>query len=126
MGCASQQLSAIAAILGEFFGHTARKAPQLRRPPPGRWNINRFCGLQGLEICKMDNRDKELLDKQLRRLGIAPAWSENAALLVLVAVFLAGMTVGSYLFAHQSSPTILASSDAAATSQANIALPIAR
>jgi hypothetical protein len=75
----------------------------------------------------MDNRDQELLDKQLRRLGVAPAWSEGAVLLVLVAVFLAGMTAGGYLFTYQSAPTVLASSDSpAATSQANTALPIAR
>jgi hypothetical protein len=43
----------------------------------------------------MDQHDRELLDKQMRRLG--PPRSDGATAAILVAMFLIGMTVGSVL-----------------------------
>lgn len=74
----------------------------------------------------MDGRDRELLDKQMRRLGPAPR-NDGAMILALVAVFLAGMTLGAAVFAHNSQPTRFTSNDAmAALSPPSMALPLAR
>ena len=59
----------------------------------------------------MDDRDQELLDKQLRHVGVVPR-NDAPIALMLVVVFFAGITFGGYLFAHKGAPTILASSDA--------------
>jgi hypothetical protein len=51
----------------------------------------------------MDRRDRELLDRQMRRLRpTPPAHGLNA--LVLVGLFLAGMTAGAFLFAGAGQP----------------------
>ena len=49
----------------------------------------------------MDQRDWELLDKQLQ--GPNPSRRNNGGMfLTVVAIFFAGMTLGSILFAHES------------------------
>ena len=54
---------------------------------------------------KMDRRDQALLDKQMRRL--TPR-HEGAIAVMLAAMFLIGMTVGSLLSVHQSAPIQIA------------------
>jgi hypothetical protein len=54
----------------------------------------------------MDQRDWELLDQQMR--GFSPPRNEGILGLMVAAVFLAGLTLGSILFNHQSAPTQLA------------------
>ena len=51
----------------------------------------------------MDRRDQELLDKQMRML--TPPRNDGAIAVMVAAMFLIGMTVGSLLSAHQSEPT---------------------
>jgi hypothetical protein len=48
----------------------------------------------------MERRDRELLDKQMRRLG--PPRNDGAIAVMLAAMFLIGMTVGGLLSVHQS------------------------
>jgi hypothetical protein len=67
--------------------------------------------LRMVGIAKMDRLDRELLDKQLRRLQ-PPRRNDGAMALVGVALFLAGMTLGSFLFAYKSQPTRTAANDA--------------
>jgi len=55
---------------------------------------------------KMNRRDQELLDKQMRRLTPPP--NEGAIAVMLAAMFLIGITVGSLLSVHQSEPTQVA------------------
>jgi hypothetical protein len=45
----------------------------------------------------MDRRDQELLDKQLRRVQPVRA-NDGTMILAIVAVFLAGVTLGGFLF----------------------------
>ena len=61
----------------------------------------------------MNQRDQELLDKQLRWLRPSPP---NAGVMVLaiVAVFVAGITLGGTVFAHESDPMQIVSNDATA------------
>ena len=54
----------------------------------------------------MDQRDWELLDRQMR--GFGPPRHDGILGLTVAVVFLAGLTLGSILFAHQSAPTQLA------------------
>ena len=54
----------------------------------------------------MNRRDQELLDKQMRRL--TPPHHEGAIAVMLAAMFLIGMTVGSLLSVHQSEPIQIA------------------
>jgi hypothetical protein len=56
----------------------------------------------------MDQRDQELLDKQMRRLGPPPR-NDSLIAVLLAAMFLVGMTLGSVLSAHQSEPIQIAS-----------------
>ena len=56
---------------------------------------------------KMNRRDEELLDKQMRRL--TPPRHEGVIALMLAAMFLVGMTLGSVLSPHKSEPTQIAS-----------------
>ena len=51
----------------------------------------------------MNQRDWELLDKQLGGFNSRPPQNSGDVGLVAIAVFLAGMTAGSVLFAHDSS-----------------------
>jgi hypothetical protein len=51
----------------------------------------------------MNQRDWELLDKQLGGFNSRPPKNSGDVGLVAIAVFLAGVTAGSVLFAHDSS-----------------------
>jgi hypothetical protein len=51
----------------------------------------------------MNQRDWELLDKQLGGFSSRPPQNSNEVGLVAVSVFLAGMIAGGVLFAHDSS-----------------------
>jgi sugar (pentulose or hexulose) kinase len=59
----------------------------------------------------MDQRDQELLDKQLRHLNPYPR-SDSVMMLAILAVFFAGMALGSFLFASEGQPLQIASNDA--------------
>jgi hypothetical protein len=59
----------------------------------------------------MNQRDQELLDKQLW--GVSPSPPRNGGV-AFVVVFLAGIIIGDILFAHDSKQTQIASHDAAA------------
>ena len=52
---------------------------------------------------KMDRRDQELLDKH------TPPRNEGVIAVMLAAMFLVGMTLGSALSPHKSEPTQIAS-----------------
>jgi hypothetical protein len=56
---------------------------------------------------KMDRRDQELLDKQMRRLR-APR-NDGVIAVMLAAMFVVGMTLGSVLSTHESEPIQIAS-----------------
>jgi hypothetical protein len=56
----------------------------------------------------MDRRDQELLDKQMRRLS--PPRNDGVIAVMLAAMFVVGITIGSVLSpAHQSEPMKIAS-----------------
>jgi len=55
----------------------------------------------------MDRHDRELLDKQMRRLE--PPRNDGVIAVMLAAMFLVGMTLGSVLSMHQSEPIQIAS-----------------
>ena len=65
---------------------------------------------------EMEQRDWELLDKQMR--GLSPPRNDAIIVLTVVAMFFAGMTLGGLLFPRQGEPMQIASS---ATNQAAIA-----
>jgi hypothetical protein len=56
---------------------------------------------------KMDRRDWELLDKQIRR--PTPPRNDGAIAMMLAAMFLLGMTLGGVLPAHKTEPIQIAS-----------------
>ena len=56
---------------------------------------------------KMDRRDQELLDKQMRRLS--PPQNEGVIVVMLATMFLVGMALGGVLSPHESEPTQIAS-----------------
>ena len=56
---------------------------------------------------KMNRYDQELLDKQTRRLS--QPLNEGVIAVMLAAMFLVGMTLGSVLSPHKSEPTQIAS-----------------
>ena len=62
----------------------------------------------------MNQRDQELLDKQLW--GVSPGPPRNGGMIsvALVVVFLVGITIGDILFAHERKPMQTASHDAMA------------
>jgi len=71
----------------------------------------------------MNQRDQELLDKQLRHLNPYPR-SDSVMMLAILTVFFAGMALGGFLFAYKSEPLQIASNDATtATSVPNGAPP---
>ena len=53
---------------------------------------------------KMNRRDQELLDKQMQRLE--PPRNDGVVVVMLAAMLLVGMTLGSVLSTHQSEPPI--------------------
>jgi hypothetical protein len=58
---------------------------------------------------KMDRRDQELLDRQMRRL--TPPRNEGGIAVLLAAMFLVGMTLGGALSEHKTEPVQIASID---------------
>ena len=58
---------------------------------------------------KMDRRDQELLDKQMRRL--TPPRNDGVIAVLLAVMFLVGMTLGGVLSAHKTEPIQIASMD---------------
>ena len=56
---------------------------------------------------KMDRRDQELLDKQMRRL--TPPRHEGVIAVMLATMFLVGMALGGVLSTHENAPTQIAS-----------------
>jgi hypothetical protein len=76
-------------------------------------------------IEKMDPRDQELLDKQLRQLNPSPR-SDGVMILAMLAVFFAGMALSGFLFSYKSEPVQIASNDTPAISLPNAPPPITR
>jgi len=75
----------------------------------GQWNSGRFTAFRMDKVgdIKMDRRDQELLDKQMRRFS-APR--HNGVIAVMLAVmFVVGMTLGSVLSEHKTEPIQIAS-----------------
>jgi hypothetical protein len=72
---------------------------------------------------EMDRHDRALLDKQLRRLQ-PPRRNDGAMALMGVALFLAGVTLGGFLFAYKSQPTRMAANDASLAASSLHGLPI--
>jgi hypothetical protein len=62
----------------------------------------------------MNQRDLDLLDKELWGVSPTPPRSGDIIAVALVTVFLAGIGIGGVLFAHDSKPTQTASHDALA------------
>ena len=58
----------------------------------------------------MNQRDKELLDKQLRRLNLSPR-SDGVMVFAFLAAFFTGMALGGFLLAYNSEPVQIASND---------------
>jgi hypothetical protein len=58
---------------------------------------------------KMDRRDQELLDKQMRRL--TPPRNDGVIAVLLAVMFLVGMTLGGVLSEHKTEPIQIASMD---------------
>ena len=55
---------------------------------------------------KMDRRDRELLNKQIRMLS--PPRNDGVIAVMLAAMFLAGIALGSVVFPRQIEPTQIA------------------
>jgi hypothetical protein len=74
----------------------------------------------------MDQRDRELLDKQLRRLNPSPL-SDRAMVFAFLVAFFSGVTLGGFLFEYPIEPMQIASNDATpAISLPNGASPVTR
>ena len=58
----------------------------------------------------MDQRDLELLDKQMRAINRAPR-RDGVIIVAVLMVFLAGMTVGGLLAGPPNAPTRVAAND---------------
>jgi hypothetical protein len=70
----------------------------------------------------MDRHDRELLHKQLRRLQ--PPRNDGAIVLMDLALFLAGLTLGSFLFASKNQPARTAANDASFAASSPQGFPI--
>jgi hypothetical protein len=57
----------------------------------------------------MNRRDQELLDKQIGRL--TPPRDDRVIAVMLAAMFIVGITLGSLLTPHQSEPVQIASNE---------------
>ena len=77
----------------------------------GQWNSGSFVAFRTDKDgdLKMDRRDKELLDKQMRRL--TPQRNDGVIAVLLAAMFLVGMTLGSVLSEPKTEPIQIASMD---------------
>jgi hypothetical protein len=75
----------------------------------------------------MDQRDQDLLDRQMGRMTPPPR-ADNTLVLAATALFLAGMTLGGYLTAYTNGPPIQTASNEslAPLTQPTHAIPIAR
>ena len=71
----------------------------------------------------MDQRDLELLDKQMRAINHAPR-RDGVVIVAVLMVFLAGMTVGGLLAAPANEPTRVAANDLAPVSPEGLPLTI--
>jgi hypothetical protein len=71
----------------------------------------------------MDQRDQELLDRQVRRLAPS-SHNDGAILLAVLAVFLAGMTLGGFLVDKTESVQVAANDTAPALSLPHGASPM--
>ena len=58
----------------------------------------------------MDQRDQELLDKQLGRLTPASR-NEGVMILAILAIFFGGMALGGFLVGYESGPTHIAANN---------------
>jgi hypothetical protein len=63
--------------------------------------------------CAMDQRDQELLDKQMRAINPAPR-RDGVIIVTVLMVFFAGMTVGGILAESANEPTRVAMNDSVA------------
>jgi hypothetical protein len=61
----------------------------------------------------MDQRDRELLDKQLHGLTVAPRGGEGVMAVGMLAVFLTGLALGSFFFAYKGAPIQFAANNPA-------------
>ena len=77
---------------------------------PERWPLSHVWYFCGKQISKMDQRDQELLDKQLRRLHPSPL-SDGVMVFAFLVAFLTSMALGGFLFGYESEPTQIASND---------------
>ena len=77
----------------------------------GQWNSGSFVAFRTDKDgdLKMDRRDKELLDKQMRRL--TPPRNEGVIAVLLASMFLVGMTLGSVLSEPKPESIQIASMD---------------
>jgi hypothetical protein len=74
-----------------------------------QWQVlSRFLSTQIGDV-KMDQYDRDLLNKQMR--ALTPPENYPAIAAILVAMFLIGITVGSVLSPHQGEPIQIASID---------------
>jgi hypothetical protein len=62
------------------------------------------------EILTMNERDQELLDKQLHGQNIMPR-SDGVMILAILAVFFTGIAVGGFLYAYTDDPVQIAAND---------------
>lgn len=61
----------------------------------------------------MTEDDRELLEKQLRAVTVAPR-ADGVLMLTIAAVFFAGMALGGFLFAYNDQPPLRLASNATA------------
>jgi hypothetical protein len=76
-----------------------------------------------LEIFAMDQRDVELLDKQMRAINRAPR-RDGVIIVTVLVVFLAGMSLGHLLAAPGTEPTRVAMNDLAPVSPEGLPLVV--
>ena len=70
---------------------------------------------------QLDQRDQELLEKQLRAINPGPR-HDGVTIVTLLVGFLAGITLGGFLVGHTSEPMRVASNDVAPTAYPSIGL----
>jgi len=81
------------------------------------WNSTKFSRVDrrhNLKISAMDQRDQELLDKQLWGVSPAPPGSESLIGIAFLAVLLVGIAIGATLFASERKQMQTASHDVTA------------
>jgi hypothetical protein len=60
---------------------------------------------------KMNRRDRRLLQRQVSHIQPLPRWDSGVVTIVIVGVFIAGLTAGGLLFALHSNPPASAASE---------------